>query len=416
MPPRELLNLLSNLSPQERAVYQQLMESRARATALTPTANAAPTTLTTTGGGGGGAARLPSGGGGGQIIPANQTTATGGSPRARVRSGRPVVDARVTSRAGQAAKGFLRGLGKAAVPLQAAMNAKDIYDLASGYVTGDDSAQEEANRDYQAMGDDGVLMRMGKSAINPINTIAGMFGTLSQAVDDTGMDIDAEANRMALLPQNLKARDTGNARDEAMAEYFTPEERAMVEKIAVRDKGLLRAVGDVQTPEQAKELRDYFFGVPEPTAEDAVDQGLAPAFEDIRSLGNLEPSEEDDPYSQENIDAGSLVDPNYKDKKSARQASNEGMAGQLKAEAARQARVSEGGTGSEEPKEEPKEDYTQQAIDLFQTAHYTPFDPKSSTDKKKLAQMVEKLERDGGLGEKTANQFSLEYYREFGYV
>ncbi len=396
MSPRELLNLLSNLSPQERAVYQQLVEGRARATALTPTANVAPTTLATTGGGGGGggAARLPSGGGGGQIIPANQTTATGGSSRARVPRGGPVVDAKVASKAGQAAKGFLRGLGKAAVPLQAAMNAKDIYDLTSGYVTGDDSAQEEANRDYQAMGDDGVLMRMGKSAINPINTVAGMFGTLSQAVDDTGMDIDAEANRMALLPQNLEARDTGNARDEAMAEYFTPEERVMVEKIAVHDKGLLGAVRDVQTPEQAKELRDYFFGVSEPTAEDAVDQGLAPAFEDEGMAGALKAE-------------------------AARQASNEGMAGQLKAEAARQASVSAEGASNEEPakaEEKPKEDYTQQAIDLFQTAHYTPFDPKSSTDKKKLAQMVEKLERDGGLGEKTANQFSLEYYREFGYV
>ena len=383
MPPRELLNLLSNLSPQERAVYQQLMESRARATALTPTANAAPTTLTTTGcccggcgGGGGGAALLPSGGGSGQIIPANQTTATGGSPRARVPRGGPVVDAKVASRAGQAAKGFLRGLGKAVVPLQAAMHAKDIYDLTSGYVTGDDSAQEEANRDYQAMGDDGVLMRMGKSAINPINTVAGMFGTLSQAVDDTGMDIDAEANRMALLPQNLKARDTGNARDEAMAEYFTPEERAMVEKIAVRDKDLLGLVRDVQTPEQAKELRDLFFGVPEPTAEDAVDQGLAPAFE--------EPE-----LSLDEIEARDI-------------AASEREMGEEKAPAAKE--------------EKPKEDYTQQAIDLFQTAHYTPFDPKSSTDKKKLAQMVEKLERDGGLGEKTANQFSLEYYREFGYV
>jgi len=243
-------------------------------------------------------------------------------------------------------------------------------------VTGDDSAQEEANRDYQAMGDDGVLMRMGKSAINPINTVAGMFGTLSQAVDDTGMDIDAEANRMALLPQNLKARDTGNARDEAMAEYFTPEERAMVEKIAVRDKDLLGLVRDVQTPEQAKELRDLFFGVPEPTAEDAVDQGLAPAFE--------EPE-----LSLDEIEARDI-------------AASEREMGEEKAPAAKE--------------EKPKEDYTQQAIDLFQTAHYTPFDPKSSTDKKKLAQMVEKLERDGGLGEKTANQFSLEYYREFGYV
>ena len=402
MPPRELLNLLSNLSPQERAVYQQLMESRARATALTPTANAAPTTLTTTGGGGGGgAARLPSGGGGGQIIPANQTTATGGSPRARVPRGGPVVDAKVASRAGQAAKGFLRGLGKAVVPLQAAMHAKDIYDLTSGYVTGDDSAQEEANRDYQAMGDDGVLMRMGKSAINPINTVAGMFGTLSQAVDDTGMDIDAEANRMALLPQNLKARDTGNARDEAMAEYFTPEERAMVEKIAVRDKDLLGLVRDVQTPEQAKELRDLFFGVPEPTAEDAVDQGLAPAFEEPElSLDEIEARD----IAASEREMGANTEPELSlDEIEARDiAASEREMGEEKAPAAKE--------------EKPKEDYTQQAIDLFQTAHYTPFDPKSSTDKKKLAQMVEKLERDGGLGEKTANQFSLEYYREFGYV
>ena len=402
MPPRELLNLLSNLSPQERAVYQQLMESRARATALTPTANAAPTTLTTTGGGGGGgAARLPSGGGSGQIIPANQTTATGGSPRARVPRGGPVVDAKVASRAGQAAKGFLRGLGKAVVPLQAAMHAKDIYDLTSGYVTGDDSAQEEANRDYQAMGDDGVLMRMGKSAINPINTVAGMFGTLSQAVDDTGMDIDAEANRMALLPQNLKARDTGNARDEAMAEYFTPEERAMVEKIAVRDKDLLGLVRDVQTPEQAKELRDLFFGVPEPTAEDAVDQGLAPAFEEPElSLDEIEARD----IAASEREMGANTEPELSlDEIEARDiAASEREMGEEKAPAAKE--------------EKPKEDYTQQAIDLFQTAHYTPFDPKSSTDKKKLAQMVEKLERDGGLGEKTANQFSLEYYREFGYV
>ena len=388
MPPREFLNFISNLSPQERAVYKQLMESRARATALTPTANAAPTTLTTTGGGGGGggggAARLPSGGGGGQIIPANQTSASGGSSRARVPRGGPVVDAKVASKAGKVAKGFLRGLGKAAVPLQAAMNAKDIYDLTSGYVTGDDSAQEEANRDYQAMGDDGLLMRMGKSAINPINTVAGMFGTLSKAVDDTGMDIDAEANRMALLPQNLEARDTGNARDEAMAEYFTPEERVMVERIAVRDKDLLGLVRDVQTPEQAEELRDLFFGVPEPTAEDVVDQGLAAAFEPV-TRGDLDPDMQD-------MMGTTGVDPDDYD-----------LAGGTK-------------ESKEEPKEESKEDYTQQAVDLFQTAHYTPFDPKSSTDKKKLAQMVEKLERDGGLGEKTANQFSLEYYREFGYV
>jgi hypothetical protein len=215
------------------------------------------------------------------------------------------------------------------------------------------------------------------------------------------MDIDAEANRMALLPQNLKARDTGNARDEAMAEYFTPEERAMVEKIAVRDKDLLGLVRDVQTPEQAKELRDLFFGVPEPTAEDAVDQGLAPAFEEPElSLDEIEARD----IAASEREMGANTEPELSlDEIEARDiAASEREMGEEKAPAAKE--------------EKPKEDYTQQAIDLFQTAHYTPFDPKSSTDKKKLAQMVEKLERDGGLGEKTANQFSLEYYREFGYV
>ena len=359
-------------------MYKQFMESRARATSLTPTVNATPTTLTTTGGGGGGggggrAARLPSGGGSGQIIPANQTTATGGRSKARVPRGRPVVEGKVVSKSGQASKGLLRGLGKAAVPVQAAMNAKDIYDLVSGNVTGDDSAQEEANRDYQAMGDDGVLMRMGKSAINPINTIAGMFGTLSQAVDDTGMDIDAEANRMALLPQNLKARDTGNARDEAMAEYFTPEERAMVEKIAVRDKGLMRAVGDAQTPEQAKELRDYFFGVPEPTAEDAVDQGLAPAFEPV-TRGDLDPDMQD-------MMGTTGVNPDDYD-----------LAGGA---------------------EEPEVDYTDQAVDLFKNTHGTEFDPKSSEDRGKLEKMKKMLAEDGGMKGRTPNQVALEFYRRF---
>ena len=67
--------------------------------------------------------------------------------------------------------------------------------------------------------------------------------------------------------------------------------------------------------------------------------------------------------------------------------------------------------------EKPEEDYTQQAMGtLFETAHNTPFDPKSSVDKRKLAQMVLKLDNDGGLGEKSESQFALEYYREFGYV
>ena len=66
--------------------------------------------------------------------------------------------------------------------------------------------------------------------------------------------------------------------------------------------------------------------------------------------------------------------------------------------------------------EKPKIDYTDKAIDLFYTTHKTDFDPKSSADKKKLGQMIKKLEKDGGMGEKSKPQFALEYYREFDYV
>jgi len=369
MPPREFLNFISNLSPQERAVYKQLMESRTRATALTPTANVAPTTLTTTGGGGGGgggAARLPSGGGGGQIIPANQTTATGGSPRARVPSGRPVVDARVVSpymqRLGAAGRG-LRAAGRYSGPVALGLSLIDSAQIASS-----EEAREEADERFSGM-DKGFASNFGKIFMSPVDYLYGAGSSLIDSYYD-GKEYD--------LNKDVDARTAHRMAQRAEAEE-AEEAAAMV--------------------------------------DEAVSAGLAPAFEDIRSLGNLEPSEEDDPYSQENIDAGSLTDPNYKDKKAEGSAEPELSLDEIEArDIAASAREMGEEKAPAAKEEEPKEDFTQQAIDLFQTAHYTPYDPKSSTDKKKLAQMVEKLERDGGLGEKTANQFSLEYYREFGYV
>ena len=65
----------------------------------------------------------------------------------------------------------------------------------------------------------------------------------------------------------------------------------------------------------------------------------------------------------------------------------------------------------------PSTDYTEIASgQLFNDTHGTDFDPKSDTDKRKLGEMVRKLEKDGGLGKKGNEQFAIEYYREFDYV
>jgi len=61
--------------------------------------------------------------------------------------------------------------------------------------------------------------------------------------------------------------------------------------------------------------------------------------------------------------------------------------------------------------EEAQEDYTQQAVDLFKTVHATEFDSKSSMDKGKLEKMKSMLEKQGGLGDMSANQFALQVYR-----
>ena len=121
----------------------------------------------------------------------------------------------------------------------------------------------------------------------------------------------------------------------------------------------------------------------------------------------------------------------------ARQASNEGMAGQLKSEAARQASVAEKakepvtrgdldpdmqdmmGTTGVDPDdydlaggaEEPEVDYTDKAISLFKNTHGSDFDPNSVKDKGKLEDMKKLLAQNKGK-EMSPNQFALQFYRE----
>ena len=68
-----------------------------------------------------------------------------------------------------------------------------------------------------------------------------------------------------------------------------------------------------------------------------------------------------------------------------------------------------------EAQPEPAEADPQKAIELFKTVHGGEFDPKSSMDKRKLAEISEMLadKENAGL---SPNQFALKLYRTKGYV
>ena len=69
------------------------------------------------------------------------------------------------------------------------------------------------------------------------------------------------------------------------------------------------------------------------------------------------------------------------------------------------------------PAEEPAPAADPQLTEsLFRKAHGGPFDPKSSMDKRKMAEIEQLLAEQGGLGDMSANQFALKLYRQFDYV
>ena len=49
---------------------------------------------------------------------------------------------------------------------------------------------------------------------------------------------------------------------------------------------------------------------------------------------------------------------------------------------------------------------------LFKTTHGTPFDPKSSMDRGKMATIRAKVAQLGGMGGMTPNQFAIQIYRD----
>lgn len=69
---------------------------------------------------------------------------------------------------------------------------------------------------------------------------------------------------------------------------------------------------------------------------------------------------------------------------------------------------------SEQAEQAPDQALVEQ---LFKTTHGTSFDPKSSRDKQKRAEIEEMLgEMGGGLGKTTPNQFALQLYRKYKYL
>ena len=221
--------------------------------------------------------------------------------------------------------------------------------------------------------------------------------TMADILSTSRPDIAAERMEDA---ERLRARRLGKdatieeAIEQRISEVDGGVEASEPKKVA---KKAAKKVAKTAPKETSGGFGDILEGVKEGVesgmaAQKASNEGMAGA---LKAEAARQASVSADRASDEGM-AGQLK------AEAARQASNEGMAGQLKAEAARQASVPD----------EPEVDYTQQAVDLFKTVHATEFDPKSSMDKGKLEKMKKLLAKQGGLGDMTANQFALQVYRD----
>ena len=279
-------------------------------------------------------------------------------------------------------------LRKVAVPVAAAGEAMNVGNL----LLNEDARQEA--RDYVAgMEDDNILMRAGKGFLSPTDTIYGAGSAFADALSsmEAGQQALYEAGEMRkrLAPKYAANQAKGEARKAALESALTGVEMEALEKAAVRDSQLLKELGAVQSPEQARALYDSAFGDPEPTAEGVVDQGLADV--DVEEpAAPAEPAAKPEPAAPATPKAA----PKAEAMRPAATAATEAALGPV-----------------EEATAEPEVDYTDQAVGLFKNTHGTEFDPKSRMDREKLEKMKGMLAKQGGLGDMSANQFALQVYR-----
>ena len=258
---------------------------------------------------------------------------------------------------------------------------------------------------------DGLASTLGSFG----NFVGGMEGTTRLQDAITGTDRgekteDRIARALALLDQTENAVElkAPKAAPKAAAPKAaapkaaepTTESKLTVDPYTAAQKVLLKNVAETTAANQESEFDRQMALLDEAERESRKVAALekAGAELDLEEAAlkkeHLAMREADRQASNEGM-AGALK------AEAARQASNEGMAGQLKAEAARQASVPD----------EPEMDYTDKAISLFKNTHGSDFDPNSVKDKGKLEDMKKLLAQNKGK-EMSPNQFALQFYRE----
>ena len=149
-------------------------------------------------------------------------------------------------------------------------------------------------------------------------------------------------------------------------------------------------------------------------AQAHLDSQEEPKTSDERTFGQavediIKP--EKSPFLDE-FDATGLDDTNpQEDSPAQKKMRAEGVFRSSKAEPAK----AEPAKAEPEAQPEPAEADPQKAIELFKTVHGGKFDPKSSMDKRKLAEISEML-ADPENASLSPNQFALKLYRTKGYV
>ena len=281
----------------------------------------------------------------------------------------------------------------------------------------------------------GVRQIFYDDATSPVELIVGGVRSLAErakegeqpALDEKMMYSGAGESMHNTVPAPPLDPSSGFFTKEESAAIFKDVQDKIAQEKADKAERAARAKRDNITP---AEMRSILGTSPKPT-ETSTSTSLssmlsAPEQTDKPTTVSAPVEQTDKPTSTDNIDLSVLeevVEAADEGEKDAPEPSAEliQFRDNLKKEAA--ARKESLGkplpTPSTGPNTDtaPSTDYIEIASGkLFNDTHGTDFNPKSDTDKRKLGEMVQKLERDGGLGKKGNEQFAIEYYREFDYV
>ena len=232
--------------------------------------------------------------------------------------------------------------------------------------------------------EDPAVSRAFSSVLDPVKSIAGATGLATDALLTGAGNIieDAASSTDAKI---AKLTDAKQAQENALAEGLTPDEEKELRQYARRNKEYRKTFGGIQTPEEARKAYESVFGSEE-SIDEMIDGTRSEDPEFVGPPASAKP-EKTPPKAVEVYDdeMEGIGDP---------------------AQPSRAAILS----GDKAPPES-EVDYTDEAISLFKNTHGTSFDPSSSMDRSKLEVMKALLEKQGGLGDMTANQFALQVYR-----